>query len=119
MKPRFFDLAKKLSYRSDHQQHRLGCVIVKKNRVISVGWNVLKTHTQSPHPYRSIHAEFSAIIGVDKRELKGSDVYVYRENKNGTPALARPCIHCYKCLQQVGVEKIYYTTTDGYKDELI
>lgn len=113
MKLKFFDLAKKLSTRSDHR-HKLGAVIVRKNRIISFGWNETKTHSKSNHPWKALHAETSAIIYANPKELIGSEIYIYRELKDGTPADSRPCEFCMKLIRQVGIETIYFSKDGNY-----
>ena len=58
---KYFKLAKKQSEKSTHYQHKLGCVIVKNNRVLGLGFNKLKSHPKSPHAYSFIHAEFDSV----------------------------------------------------------
>lgn len=118
MKSKFFELAKKLSAKSDHPKHQLGVVIVKKDRVLSLGINKYKTHPRSTHPYRFLHAEMDAIISA-KEDLKNSNAYIYRQTKDGKLGLARPCIHCLKALKEAGIKKIYFTTYTGYFSEYL
>ncbi len=118
MKSKFFDLAKTISTRSDHHSHLIGCVITKKNRVVSVGFNQMKTHSKAPSPYRFLHAEAHAILGTPLSDLKGATVYVYRELKDGSPAMSRPCSYCLEMLRTVGIKKICFTN-DGYFNEEI
>ena len=119
MKRKFFKLAKALADRSEHHT-KIGAVIVKKNRVISVGYNKpRKTHPKSKHPFSTIHAELDAILGVSRKDLKDATIYVYREYKNGNPALARPCKYCWMHLEEVGIKKVYYTCSGGWKMEKI
>jgi deoxycytidylate deaminase len=110
---RYFQLAKRLSCKSDHHQHKLGCVIVKGNSVISTGYNQIKTHPLSPHAWKMVHAEFSAVLGISASDLKGSTVYVYRETKSGELALAKPCIYCHKMLENCDIKTVYYTIKGG------
>jgi len=110
---RYFELAKKLSRKSDHHRHKLGCVIVNRNKIVGVGWNLLKTHPSSRNKYRTIHAELAAILGIDPADLHGSSVYVFRESTHGL-ALAKPCPTCNKMLQDCGVREVIYTTNEGY-----
>lgn len=117
MKLRYFELAKRLTTFSDHHQHSIGSVIVKKNKVISVGYNSIKTHTRSPHAFKSTHSEFKACWGVAPEELKGASIYIYRQLKDGSLGLARPCPSCYSFLKSVGIKTIYYTDYDNYKME--
>lgn len=114
---KYLKFAQKLALRSDHKQHRLACLIVKKDRLISFGYNQLKTHTHSPHSYKSTHAEFHAVWGENPKDLKGSTAYIYREHLNGEFALARSCPSCYNMLKSVGIKNIIYTVENGIKEE--
>ena len=119
MKLKFFDIARRLSKKSTYC-HRLGAVVVKKNRIIGMGFNKpFKTHPKSGNRFKTVHAELDAILGIDAEELKGSTVYVYRETKDGLPANARCCKHCEEMLKLVGVKKICYTIDKTYKEEVI
>lgn len=107
----FFHLAELASKKSTHPKYKVGCVIVVSGRVMSLGWNQNKTHPRHANPQnsfrRTIHAEVNAIMSAS--DISGGIVYVYRELKNGRPALARPCNYCYKLLEEKGVKRIYYT----------
>lgn len=117
MKSRYFNLAKKLSYKSDYHSHRLGAVVVRGNEIIGVGFNKKKTHPLSETRFNNIHAELSAILSTGLDDLNGCSVYVYRETRQGQPAMARPCEHCIKLLKQLSVSKIYYTVDNGFSQE--
>lgn len=119
MKLKFFELAKRLSKYSDHTQHRHGCIIVHKNRVVSTGYNEKKTHTQSLHKFNYLHAEISALIGLDFEKTKGCTAYIYREDRNGNPAMSRPCVACLETIKRAGIKTIYYSVTNNYAQERI
>lgn len=110
----YFKLAKNISKFSNHRV-RVGAVICK-NRPISAACNRAKTHPKFADPYKSvrgsIHAEIRAIINCGCEDLKGGTVYVYREHKDGTPGMARPCSSCLDTLEEVGIKKIYYTISE-------
>jgi len=106
-------LAKKISLQGEHCQHKVGAVIVKNGRPISTGFNSYKTHPlmNKKNPLKTTHAEVSAIIRARKREnIAGATIYVFREHRNGTPALARPCEYCWAILKEHGIKDVYYTT---------
>ena len=117
MKHKFFELARRLSKYSNHHQHKHGCVIVDKNRVVSVGFNKDKTHTKSIHKWNFLHAEISALIGLEFEKTKGCTAYIYRENKSGQPAMSRPCEACEMALKLAGIKKICYSIDNGFKEE--
>ena len=114
MKLRFFDIAKAASKKAEHHSHQIGAVIVKKNRVISIGANKLKSHPKSRHPFKSLHAEHSAILGIDKKHLEGASIYVFRQLKSGTNAMAKPCAYCEMALRDCGLKSAYWTKEGGY-----
>jgi deoxycytidylate deaminase len=105
----FFRLARNVSLNSDHR-YKVGCVIVVHSRPVSVGWNVIKTHptyTSEKHP--SIHAEVKAVI-TSRCDITGGIAYVYRETRDGKPAIARPCDFCYSVLLEAGIKTVYYSS---------
>lgn len=117
MKSRYFNLAKKLSQKSDYHSHRLGAVVVRGNEIIGVGFNKRKTHPLSETRFNNIHAELSAVLNAGLEDLQGCSIFVYRETRQGQPAMARPCVHCLKLLKQLSVSKIYYTIENGFSHE--
>lgn len=115
MKSKFFTLAKKISQKSDHR-HQIGGVLVKKSKIISIGFNKMRTHTKSSNPYKSIHCEFDVILGCSKEDLKGSTLYIYREHKNGRAANCKPCQYCATLIKESGIKNVYYTDDNNYKE---
>jgi deoxycytidylate deaminase len=118
MNLRFFDLAKKISKLSNHTKFKLGCVIVKGSKIVSVGTNNIKTHPKAPHPFFSLHCEVAAILAA-RQDLSGCEIYVYREIKNGTPALAKPCIYCLPFIKESGIKETHYSIKDGFETRKI
>ena len=118
MKNRFFDVAKAASKHSDHPAHKLGAVIVKGNKIISVGFNKNKTHTKSNHAWKRLHAEICAIIKA-KQDLTGCSIYVYRETKNGALGLSKPCPSCFAAIKESGIKTMFYTTEHGFIKETV
>ncbi len=114
MKMRFFRLAKKLSKKSNHPQHRLGCIIVRKGEELGGGFNINRTHPKSMTDFRMLHAEVSAVVNAGEEDLTGAVVYVYRETNGGAIAASRPCKGCEALLRSLGVKTVHYTTTNGY-----
>lgn len=111
---KYFELAKRLSRKSDHHKFKLGCVIVNGRQIVGLGYNQLKSHTKSPHVWKRVHSEFHAILGVLPADLKGAEVYVYRETKNGDPAIAKPCPVCEKMLCDCGIRHVYFSIKGGF-----
>lgn len=119
MLPKFFELAKKMSLKSNHHQHRIGGVVVNKSKVISLGFNKCKTHPKSNQPFKNIHCELDCILGVDKKLLKGASIYLYRETKEGMPAISKPCKWCEALLRESEIKTVFYTDAGMFKQQEI
>lgn len=107
----YFKLARNVSLQSDHKI-RVGAVVCKK-KPINASCNLKKTHPRYTRgDCNAIHAEVRAIINCDVKDLKGATLYVYRERKDGTIGLSRPCNRCYKFIKNKGIKKVYFTIND-------
>jgi deoxycytidylate deaminase len=98
------------------EPNRHGAVIVRKGMPISSGWNKNKTHPAAVVYYSgNIHAELAAIIGVNKQDLAGTDIYVARRMRSqGEPlGMSKPCKECRKMIRQANIKRIYYTDRQG------
>ena len=131
---KFFDVAKAVSKTSSYNAYKIGAVIVNKKEIISVGCNVKKTHPMqkklnplrysnwddvSPKLHHFLHAEMSAIIHSDNKDLSKMSIYVYRETKEGKMANSRPCNACMQALREKGIKRIFYTTPYGFCEETL
>ena len=124
----YFRAAKAVSELSDHRQP-IGCVVVNKHRIISSGFN---SH-QRVHKVQALidnerfgvecpgrlHAEVASLLPLMRTsvDLSNATIYVYREHKDGTIAMARPCEGCLKLIRQLKIRRIRYTTDGGYARE--
>ena len=103
-----------MSQKSDYK-HKIGVVIVNGNNILGVGFNkASKTHPRSSHPFHTIHGELDAVLSAN-RTIENSDVYIYRELKDGQLALSRPCIYCEELLRAYKIKKVHYTDNNSYK----
>lgn len=129
---RFFQLAKNASTFSDFPKQKLGAVIVYKNKVLSVGWNTSKTIPMQRkfNKYRnfdpetavnSAHAEMIALDRLlkqyDNVDFSRCSIFVWRNYKDGSPALARPCPACEHALREIGITDVYYTGRNSFIHE--
>lgn len=100
--------AKQAQYR-----FRVGAVLYYgKNDIVGFGYNKPhKTHPRSFHPYKTIHAEFSAILDCERNfgDPNGASIYVHRLKKDGSPGLAKPCEACETMLAWAGIKNVYYS----------
>jgi dCMP deaminase len=108
---------------STAQRLQVGCVIVKNNTIIGIGYNgmpsgwdnvcedVIEVHedggivTQSKREV--LHAETNAIAKVARstNSTEGASLFVTHA----------PCIDCAKLIHQSGINSVYYRNT--YRDE--
>ena len=110
----FMSLAYMASSRSPCNRLHVGCVIVKENRVVSMGYNgflsgaphesiVLNNHEQA-----TVHAEQNSISDAAKRGVSLEDSTAYITHY--------PCINCAKLLFASGIKRIYYG--ENYKNDI-
>lgn len=134
---KYFDMARKAAQESDFDNFKLGCVIVHKNKIISIGHNSKKTspvqkkynhyrhfNTSNKPVKHSLHAEISALTSIPKcvdvnLDYSQVKVYIYRisPGKRLSQGLSRPCAGCLQALRDKGVRHIFYTTDDGFVRE--
>lgn len=120
MRLSYFRICEKVSKFSDHHQHKIGAIVVNNGKILSTGFNKMKTHPLSPHPFKSCHAEFMAIKYLSQKDLKNATIYVLRKSRDGKYANAKPCFSCRKLIEDSGIKKIIYTDTNSVKiEELI
>jgi deoxycytidylate deaminase len=118
-----------MSELSDFKQHHIGAVAVYRHKIISSGYNSNKTnpvqkklniHRFDVDSKHTIHAELSCLLPlINRRDINFSDVslYIYREYKNGCPAISRPCPSCMALIRQLGIRKLYYSGENSYINE--
>ena len=102
--------------RSPCERLKVGCVLVKDNRIVSQGYNGFlpsAPHTsiiRDNHEQATVHAEQNAIADCAKRGVscKGCTAYITHY----------PCIICTRIMLASGIKEIKYI--DDYKnDELV
>jgi tRNA(Arg) A34 adenosine deaminase TadA len=108
---RHLQLAQRASYHSDYDT-KVGAVLVVGGHVVGFGFNKDKTHPAFMYTLRTTtHAEISACTNYGRIASDDNGImFVYREDNNGVPALARPCEVCRKFMYAWGIRKVYYTT---------
>lgn len=127
----YFNIAKEVSKLSDFPNIKIGCCAVYKHKVISTGFNTQRTspiqkkynrHRFTEDTKHACHAELSCLkplIGRKDIEFKNIKLYVYRQYKDGNPALSRPCPSCMKLITELGIKNIYFTNDGGFSHEKI
>lgn len=135
MNERYFKFAREASLHADYHglsSPRLGAVAVYKGSIVASAWNTDKTSTLQAkyniYRYKNdslppkAHCETNLIQRLrwkfgDSIQWDKVDIYLYREYKDGSLALSRPCSSCYKMLEELGVRRVFYTTPHGFVEE--
>ena len=125
----YLNLAHNACFYSDNKKARLGSVIVYKNKIISVGWNLENKTNPLQEEYNrlreydtyvkstksSLHAEIAAMIKIKDMNIDFNRIhlFVYRIKKDGSTGYARPCPACMGFAKNLGIKHIYYSTENG------
>lgn len=102
----FCDLAVMTSTRSPCERLKVGCVIVRDNRILCTGYNGYlpgvehESYIEHDHDIASCHAELNAIANACKNGVCTNDSSVYITHF--------PCINCFKTLVSAGIKDIFY-----------
>ena len=120
---------------------KMAAAIVRGGKVLGFGPNKMNrgfkaiNHT---YPWPVEHCEFAAIRGALIRQgiklngdiplgealtiCRGATLYIFRQWKNGHPALARSCLYCQRGLiKPLGFRRVIYTISDPpyFREEII
>jgi len=109
----FMSIALLASCRSSCDRLHVGSVIVRDNRIISMGYNGFiagcshTSYVKDGHEQATIHSEINAISDCAKRgvSLDNSTIYITHY----------PCINCFKSIASCGIKIIKYL--DDYKND--
>lgn len=112
----FMSIAILGSIRSPCERLKVGCVLVKQNRLVSMGYNGFLpgakhiSRVRDNHEQCTIHAEQNAISDAAARgvSLNGCIAYITHY----------PCINCFKILSAAGIREILYLN-DYKNDEMV
>ena len=134
---KYFKIAKNISECSDFKQFHIGAVLVYKSDILSVGTNSIKTcpmqkkynrfrnFEENKNVSHKRHAEINCLNKIPWYAYENNinfgkvKIYIWRSHKDGTKAMARPCLACRQALIDNGVKNIFYTTENGYCYERI
>lgn len=125
----YFKAARAMSELSDFKQYHIGAVAVYGHKIISSGYNSNKTnptqkrlniHRFEADTPATIHAELACLLPlINRKDINFSDIslYIYREYKNGKPAISRPCPSCMALIRQLGIRRLYYSGDNSFINE--
>ena len=102
----FMDVAERFAQLSSAQRAKVGAIIVKDKRIISIGYNGMPSgwdndceHDGKTKP-EVLHAETNAIAKVaqSSESSRGSELFCTH----------LPCMECAKLIHQSGIVTVYY-----------
>jgi dCMP deaminase len=111
----FMSIALLASQRSPCKRLNVGSVIVKNNRLISMGYNGYIpgaphiSRVQDNHEQSIIHSEVNAITDCAKRGASLEDAKIYVTHY--------PCINCFRSIAACGIKEIIFL--NDYKNNPI
>ena len=114
----FSNVAEVTSKLSHAKKLRVGCIIVKDNRILSVGYNgtpsgwdnecenIISDVWEEPDLHNLetkpevLHAEANALMKLcsSTESSKDADLFITHA----------PCMHCAKLIYQAGIKNVYY-----------
>lgn len=109
----FKEIVQVTSKRSPCDRLKVGCLLVKDNRIISQGYNgflpgcVHKSLVRDGHEQSTVHAEQNALCDCAKRGVSCKDSIAFVTHY--------PCIICTRLLLASGISSIKYI--DDYKND--
>jgi len=109
----FSEISEVTAKRSSCERLKVGCVLVKDNRIISQGYNgflpgcVHKSIVRDGHEQATVHAEQNAIADCAKRGVSCNEATAYITHY--------PCIICTRLLLASGIKCIKYI--NDYKND--
>jgi dCMP deaminase len=112
----FTEIVQVTSTRSACERLKVGCLLVKDNRIISQGYNGFlpgaehKSIIRDNHEQATVHAEQNAICDCAKRGVSCVSATAYITH--------HPCIICTRLLLASGISEIKYIH-DYNNDELV
>lgn len=103
----YMDTAERFSQLSTCDKLKVGAIVVKDDRIISIGYNGMPSgwdncceHDTGITKDEVIHAEANAIAKLAKSNESGKGASMYCTHS--------PCIHCAKQIYTAGIEHLYY-----------
>jgi dCMP deaminase len=111
----FMDTAERFAQLSSAKRLKVGSVVVKDNRIISIGYNGMPSgwtndceDDDGKTKDAVIHAEANSILKLAKSGDRGDGADLFCTHA--------PCVHCAKLIYGAGIKKVFYR--DSYRDTL-
>ena len=102
----YMDTAERFARLSSAERLKVGAVVVKDNRIISIGYNGMPAgwdntcEEEGKTKDEVIHAEANAIIKLARDGERGNGSSLFCTHA--------PCIECAKLIAGAGIKEVYY-----------
>lgn len=120
--PKTIQLLDKVALMSDHPQYQHGAAVIKRNHILGVGCNRMKTHPMQARFGKNgdaifLHAEINAIKNTLKTyrvsDLAGSTLIVLRRTTKGY-GMSKPCDGCTRAVIEFDFKSVIYSTDTDF-----
>lgn len=109
----YMDIAHRVAKMSRAEKLKVGSILVKDDRIISLSWNGTPSKWDNTCEDESgqtkpevIHSEMNCILKLCRSHDSGKDASMFITHA--------PCIHCAKAIYGAGITTVYYKTL--YRD---
>ena len=106
MIPYYMTIAKETAKLSTANRAKVGCIIVKENRIISIGYNGMPSGWSNDCEVNNktkpevLHAEMNALAKMAQSSESCKDATLFCTHM--------PCMECAKLIHQSGINTVYY-----------
>jgi dCMP deaminase len=119
----FMDTAERFAQLSSARRLKVGAVVVKDNRIISIGYNGMPSGWDNNCEIE-LHQPVGRVNLVTKDEVIHAEanaiLKLARDGESGNGSILfcthAPCIHCAKLIHGAGISEVYYR--ESYRDTL-
>jgi dCMP deaminase len=122
----FMDTAERFAQLSSAKRLQVGAVVVKEQRIISIGYNGMPAGWTNECEYEFVDPQTKVVSNITKDEVIHAEANAIaklaRDGESGLHAdlfcTHAPCIQCAKIIYGAGVKKVYYRNSYRNNDGL-
>jgi dCMP deaminase len=115
-KQAYMDVAERFAQLSHAQRAKVGAIIVKDDRIISIGYNGMPSGWDNVCEHDIHHHELGTTTSVTKAEVLHAETNAIaklaQSSESGKDAILfcthLPCMECAKLIYQSGITEVYY-----------
>jgi dCMP deaminase len=122
----FMDTAERFAQLSSAKRLQVGAVVVKDNRITSIGYNGTPAGWDNTCEYRYVNPQTLAAEDVTKKEVIHAEANAIsklaKSSESGEGASIfithAPCVECAKLIYGAGIKHVYYRNSYRSEDGL-